>query len=403
MECRSCGKTEFKEIIDLGLSPWCNNFLTKEQVGLEEKYPLKLIACTYCHLVQLDYTVKKEIMFKDHTYVSGTTSTLAKHFLTLAKENKRQFNLNRKDFIVDIGGNDGTQLIQYRQIGFVNVLNVESADNIARISQSKLIDTINDFFNEELVDSWNGAKAMLINASGVFFHLEELHSVCRGVKKLLDDNGVFVVQFMYFKDMVDHLAFDAIYHEHLCYYTLQSLMSLLKQYDLILIDAYPSPIHGGSMMTKFVHAQSYHNPTDRAKQAVYNEFAGLNDTKIQEFVNKVESKKDSVREFLIDLKKQGKKIYGYGSPAKGTTLLNYFKIDNTILDKIVEINELKVGLYTPGTHIPIVKESKEDLPDYYFLLAWNFADEIIAKNQDIIAKGVKFITPFPEIKIIDSI
>jgi hypothetical protein len=241
---------------------------------------------------------------------------------------------------------------------------------------------------------------MIINASGVFFHLEELHSVCRGIKKLLADNGVFVVQFMYFKDMVEKLSFDGIYHEHLCYYTLQSLMSLLKQYDLVLIDAYHAPIHGGSMITKFVHDTSYHNPTDRAKQAVYNEFKELTDAKIKEFVEKVQSKKDSVREYLLDLKKQGKKIYGYGAPAKGTTLLNYFNIDNTILDKVVEVNDLKVGLYTPGTHIPIVKESKDDLPDYYLNMAWNFSDEIIAKNQDIIKKGVKFITPFPEIKII---
>lgn len=393
MNCRSCGSADIVPILDLGKTPWCNNFLKESQLGTEPSYPLELMYCKVCTLAQLNYTVPKETMFSKHTYVSGTTKTLAKHFYDLAGDNISVYGLKPKDLVVDIGGNDGTQLIQYRSWGMTNLVNVESASNIAEISRSNGIRTINEFFNEYTVEQhFEAGSAKLINAAGVFFHLEELHSVLKGIKKLLHKDGVFVVQFMYLQDIVNNLAFDAIYHEHLCYYTLRSLENLLRPYGLKIYDAFHSPIHAGSMMARIQHDGLHPSCSVRFLNMAHREQVGL--PELQAFAKGVSSRKDGLRHNLLQLKKLGAKIYGYGAPAKSTTLLNYLGIDNTILEKMVEVNELKVGLYTPGTHIPIVKESIDDVPDYYLMLAYNFKDEILAKN-----KGAKatFITPFPDV------
>jgi hypothetical protein len=341
-------------------------------------------------------------MFKNHTYVSSTTKTLKKHFLDLAIENKSQFNLKSDDLILDIGGNDGTQLLQYKSIGLENVLNVESADNIAELSVKSEIKTINDFFNEDVVDKKIGLKTVsLINASGVFFHLEEIHSVIKGIVKCLKDDGVFVVQFMYAGTMVEKLNFDGIYHEHLCYYTLKSLNNLLSPYGLRIFDSYYSEIHSGSVIAKVCKTNSHFRDTERHGEMLEIDSKYTKNSFLQ-FSKTVSDKRHDLKNFITDLKKENPniKIYAYGAPAKGNTLLNYFDIDNTLIDKCVEVNELKVGLFLPKTHIPIVKETYNDVPDYYLLLSHNFADEIIEKNKPLIENGVKFIIPFPKIQII---
>jgi hypothetical protein len=402
MTCKSCGGKNISTILDLGNHPWCNDFLTETELGYEKQYPLKLMHCDDCTLLQLDYTVPKETMFKNHTYVSSTTNTLKKHFYELALENKEQFNLNENDLILDIGGNDGTQMLQYIKASITNVLNVESADNIAQLSIDSGIKTINNFFNEDLIiNEGLENKVKLINASGVFFHLEELHSVIKGIKKALVNDGVFVVQFMYAGTMVEKLNFDGIYHEHLCYYTIQSLKNLLEPYGFKIFDAYYSDIHSGSIIAKVCNFDSNFSETERYKQTLETDKKYDKESFIK-FSKIVESKKNDLRNLLINIKSKepNAKIYAYGAPAKGNTLLNYFNIDNTLIDKCVEVNDLKIGLYLPKTHIPIIKESNEDTPNYYLLLAHNFTEEIIERNKELINKGVKFIIPFPNIKII---
>lgn len=401
MNCRSCNQKNFESILDLGNHPWCNNFISKNQIGKEKLYPLHLIQCKECELLQLNFTVPKEIMFKEHTYLSSSTKTLKNHFYELACENIKQFSLNNEDLILDIGGNDGTQMIQYKNAGINNVLNVESADNIAEISKRSGIKTINDFFNEKLIDQYQlNNKVKLINASGVFFHLEELHSVIKGIKKALVKDGVFIVQFMYAGTMIEKLNFDTIYHEHLCYYTLKSLKNLLKPYGFKIFDSYYSDIHSGSIIAKVCLKNAY-KTTGRHKKTLKNDLK-YTPKKFKKFGEIIEQKKDSLKNFLLSIKSKNSKIkiYAYGAPAKGNTLLNYFEIDKNIIEKSVEVNELKIGLYLPKSHIPIVKETTEDVPDYYLLLSHNFEKEIIEKNKKLIDKGVKFIIPFPEIKII---
>jgi len=413
MKCRSCKSENLELILDLGDQPWCNDFLTKEQIGTEKKYPLRLFRCEECELLQIDATVPKEIMFGDHCYLSGTTYTLREHFLKVAKENVEQFGLKSEDLIVDIGGNDGTQMLQYKEAGISNVVNVECSKRVSEISIKAGVKTLVDYFNKQCAEDKLGKGTVkLFNASGVFFHLEELHSVIEGIKYSLSDDGVLVVQFMYAGAMVDNKNFDTIYHEHLCFYTLQSLQNLLSPYGLEIFDAYYSEIHSGSIISKISHigtrekTQRYEDSLEKDKKYTKE--------KLIEFARGVESSRNKLKEKLTELKYEGvhvasdfemsqepKKIYAYGAPAKGNTLLNYFGIDHTLIDKAVEINEMKIGSYLPGSHIPIVKEDPDDVPDYYLLLSHNFAEEIIHKNKKLIFNGVKFIIPFPEIKIIE--
>lgn len=401
MKCRSCGSNKLSTIFDLGEMPWCNDFLTKEELGKEKKYPLQLITCEDCELLQLSHTVSKEIMFGDHSYLSGMTKTLVNHFYEVADENIKQFNIQQNDLVVDIGGNDGSQLLQYKKLGIDNLLNVECAKTVSQLSRDAGIDTITDYYNETLVADKIGSKTVkLYNASGVFFHLEDLHSVIKGIKSSLRDDGVLVVQFMYAGAMVDNLNFDTIYHEHLCYYTLRSLQNLLLPYELDIFDAYYSDIHSGSIIAKISHRNNAltENKTSRYCETLERD-KKYTTSSFVEFAEIVRNKKFQLKDLLTSLKSEGKSIYAYGAPAKGNTLLNYFEIDSTLIDKAVEVNELKIGHYLPQSHIPIVKESKNDRPDYYLLLSHNFAEEIISKNKDIMSAGTKFIIPFPEIKI----
>ena len=401
MNCRSCNGEKLNVILDLGNQPWCNDFLTEERLGKENTYPLRLNYCEECELLQLDHTVPKETMFADHCYLSGMTKTLINHFYEVADENVKQFDIKPNDLVVDIGGNDGSQLLQYQKAGVNNILNIECADRVSKISREKGINTITEYFNRDCVEKYIGEKSVkLYNASGVFFHLEELHSVIDGIKFSLKDDGVLIVQFMYAGTMIEKLNFDTIYHEHLCYYTLQSLNNLLSPYDLKIFDAYYSEIHSGSIIAKITHIDGVFDvETER-----YLELLGR-DRKytieaFKEFAKTIEAQKGYLRDTLEAFKAEGKTIYAYGAPAKGNTLLNYFGIDNTLVDKAVEINEMKIGNYLPQSHIPITLEDKNDLPNYYLLLSHNFADEIIKKNQDIIKQGVKFIIPFPHVEIV---
>ena len=401
MNCRSCGEDKLNLILDLGEQPWCNDFLTEERVGKEEIYPLRLNYCEECELLQLDHTIPKEVMFGDHCYLSGMTKTLIDHFYEVAEENVSQFDMVSTDLVVDIGGNDGSQLVQYQKAGIENVLNIECAQRVSDISRQNDVLTVNEYFNRPMVERIIGRKTVkLYNASGVFFHLEELHSVIDGIKYSLREDGILIVQFMYAGTMIEKLNFDTIYHEHLCYYTLRSLNNLLAPYDLKIFDAYYSEIHSGSIIAKITHTgtpldvetQRYVDLLERDKKYSIDAF--------KKFARTIEARKGYLRQTLQDLKDDGKTIYAYGAPAKGNTLLNYFGIDKRLVDKAVEINELKVGNYLPQSHIPITLEDKNDLPDYYLLLSHNFADEIIKKNRDIIAKGVKFIIPFPHVEIV---
>jgi SAM-dependent methyltransferase len=394
MKCRVCDSTHLDLAIDLGHQPWCNHFLKPEEVGQEPFYPLRVLYCQDCATVQLDYTVKKEIMFGDHTYLSGVTRSLSDHFQSVAQEIDSRFWASHQDkSVLDIGSNDGTQLKHFQALGY-DVLGVESSKTTAKIANDQGIPTLNEFFNQEIVRKLD-RKFHVINAAGVFFHLEELHSVTEGIRDALREDGVFVVQFLYMKRIVENLAFDQIYHEHLLYYNLKTIEILLNRHGLALFDAYLSPIHGGSIIG-FVTHQGKREASDRLqslKKAEVDDKSNEFETYL-DFARRIELMKLKNLDYLEHSKQAGKTIWGFGAPVKGNTLLNYFGIGTQYLDYLVEKNELRKGLYSPGQHIPLLIEKElTDLPDIYYVLAWNFKKEILANNQALIDQGVEFYFP----------
>lgn len=394
MICRVCDATDLEPVVDLGMHPWCNHFLKADEVGKEPFYPLCVVYCHHCHTVQLDYTVKKEIMFGNHTYLSGVTKSLSEHFRTVAQEvDERFFKDVPNRSVLDIGSNDGTQLKHFKRLGY-DVLGVESSTTTAQIANVEGIDTVNAFFNLDLVRRLD-RQFHVINAAGVFFHLEELHSVTDGIRAALREDGIFVVQFLYMKRIVENLAFDQIYHEHLLYYNLQTIEVLLNRHGLALFDAYLSPIHGGSIIG-FVTHQGKREPTARLQELHRAELAEQANelTTYLAFAERIKQMKTENLAYLDDVKRQGKRIFGMGAPVKGNTLLNYFGIGTNYLDCLVEKNELRKGLYSPGMHIPIVMEKElPEPPDVYYGLAWNFKQEILANNEPLIRRGVTFYFP----------
>jgi SAM-dependent methyltransferase len=394
MQCRVCDSSRLDLAIDLGEQPWCNHFLKPEEVGKEPYYPLRVLYCQDCGTAQLDYTVKKEIMFGDHTYLSGVTKSLSAHFENVAHEiDERFFAGKTEKSVLDIGSNDGTQLKHFQALGY-DVLGVESSKTTAKIANDAGVPTLNDFFNLDVVKTL-GRKFSAINAAGVFFHLEELHSVTEGIREALADNGVFVVQFLYMKRIVENLAFDQIYHEHLLYYNLNTIEVLLNRHGLSMFDAYLSPIHGGSIIG-FVTHQGQRQPSERLqamRQAEVEEKSNEYQTYL-DFARRIEQMKAENLAYLDAAKKAGKTVWGFGAPVKGNTLLNYFGIGPQYLDYLIEKNELRRGLVSPGMHIPLLIEKElTHLPDIYYVLAWNFKREILANNQKLIDQGIEFFFP----------
>jgi len=394
MNCRVCDSTSLELGIDLGSQPWCNHFLKKSELGSEPFYPLRVVHCRRCATAQLDYTVPKEVMFGDHTYLSGVTKSLSEHFRAVAEEVDARFfrDVLRKS-VLDIGSNDGTQLKHYKTLGY-EVLGVEPSKTIARMANDAGMETVNEFFNADLVRRL-GRQFHVINAAGVFFHLEELHSVTDGIRQALRDDGVFVVQFLYMKRIIENLAFDQIYHEHLLYYNLQTIEVLLNRHGLAMFDAYLSPIHGGSIVGFVTHCGK-RQPTARLlslRQAEIDDRSNEFST-YKAFADRIEQMKNENLAYLGAEKQKGKSIFGMGAPAKGNTLLNHFGIGTQYLDCLVEKNQLRRGLYSPGMHIPIVMENElPEPPDVYYVLAWNFKKEILANNQALIERGVEFYFP----------
>jgi SAM-dependent methyltransferase len=393
--CRVCDSTRLEPVLDLGDQPWCNHFLKPDEIGTEPFYPLKLVYCHDCATAQLDYTVKKEVMFGDHTYLSGVTRSLNEHFRGVTHEVDRR--LGKSDTgvksVLDIGSNDGTQLKHFQSLGY-DVLGVESSKTTARLAVEAGVPTLNQFFNHDVAREI-GRKFDVINAAGVFFHLEELHSVTEGIRECLAEDGIFVVQFLYMRKIIDNLAFDQIYHEHLLYYNLLNINALLSRHGLALFDAYLAPIHGGSMIG-FVSHEGKRPPTEHLTTLLAAERdSGSNEIETYHaFARRVEEMKNRDLSFLDEAKTQNKRIFGMGAPVKGNTLLNYCGIGRDYLDCLVEKNTLRRGLYSPGMHLPIVMEDElEQAPDIYYVLAWNFKKEILANNQDLVARGVKFYFP----------
>lgn len=400
MACRCCGGRNVELVIDLGDQPHCNRLVRPDLTpGVEPHYPLRVGFCRDCTMVQIDHTIPKESMFTDYPYVSGTTKTLPAHFLETSRRIAGAYGVKPGDLVVDIGSNDGTWLKQWAFSG-ARVLGVEAAGNVARLAQDAGVPTWHRFFNAECcadIRKEHG-PAKVITAAGVFFHLEELHSVVEGIALLLDQDGVFVVQAIYLGGMVENTAFDQVYHEHLCYYTLKSLSALLERQGLEVFEATLVDIHGGSIEAHVTRKGV--RPVCASVRAMQAEEIRKGFGEIETyrtFAHNVLDLRTRLVALLQGYKDSGKSVWAYGAPAKGATLLNSFGIGPDLVQKAVEKNAMKVGLAIPGVRIPIEAEEGAR-PDAYLVLAWNFINEFLAKEKAYLAGGGELIVPIPKVK-----
>jgi len=402
LNCRICGSGDIEKVLDLGEMPLANAFLNGEEISLPEaRFPLVVNFCRSCSAHQLSHTVNGDLLFKHYHYVTSASKPLAEHFYALADEIAKEYATSPDDLVVEIGSNDGCLLSRLKDK--CQVLGVDPAENVTGIAEEQEIRTITDFFSSELAKKirLEFGPAKVVVANNVMAHIDDLPDIFSGVKELLFDDGKYIFEVHWVGNLLTEGGFDQIYHEHLYYHSLHDIKKLLEVVGLSLNDVKLIPIHGQSMR---VFADSVGESSDAVRELLEREVEmGLTDSQtFKDFSNKIEANKKKLKDFLLTAKREGKRIAGYGAPAKGNTLLNYFDIGPDILDYVTDTTPSKQGTYTPGTHIPVVSPDilKEDPPDYLLLLSWNYADAILQKENVLREGGVKFIIPVPEMRIV---
>jgi SAM-dependent methyltransferase len=407
--CRSCNSTGLISILNLGHTPLANGLLTAEQLSdPEATYPLELVFCKHCTLIQITETVPPEQLFREYFYQSSFSDTMLRHARQLAGKLLRDRNLDGRSLVVEVASNDGYLLQFYQQAG-VPVLGIEPAQNIARIAREKGITTIGEFFGVEAAEKLRdeGKRADVIHANNVLAHVADLNGFVRGLGLLLKDEGLAVIEAPYVKDMIDRSEFDTIYHEHLCYFSLTALSTLFVRHGMVIQDVERLDIHGGTLRIyagKAGHGAGAANSSSAVEYLLKEEAEwGVGQLEFYSgFGTKIEHLRSDLLSQMRRLKSDQKRIAVYGASAKGSTLLNYFGIGTETIDFVVDRSVLKQGHYTPGTHLPIYSPAKllETMPEYTLLLTWNFADEVLEQQAEYRRRGGRFIIPIPEVKIV---
>ncbi len=402
MKCHICGSEGVKPFLSLGETALANSYLSREQLSMpERKFPLEVAFCGNCKLVQLTCVVPPELLFKHYLYVTSTSNTFRVHFTRYAEDVASEFNLDKNSLVVDIGSNDGLLLKGFQKSG-VNVVGVEPADNLAELASRDGVETINDYFKGSVVDRIlsSKGKADVVTANNVFAHTTTIHDIAKNVRRLLKDEGVFIIEAAYFVNMLRDMTFDGIYHEHLFHYSLTPLDYFFRNCGMQIFRVEVVPSHGGSLRVFVKKAESLRQVDSSVASMLQQEKGlGIHDFKTYEaFAKRVYANKEKLVKMITELKAQGKSIAGYGAPAKATTLLSFCNLGSEVIDCIVDDSPLKQGLYLPGMHIPIVSSESLDKkqPDYVIILAWNFSEEILKKTKKYADAGVKFIVPVPE-------
>ena len=371
--CRICGNENLELILDYGDMPLVNSLNNGED---SKTYPLKLVRCPECGLVQITETVSPEELFSEYLYFSSQSDTMLAHSKKLVNELIESQKLDEHSFVIELASNDGYLLRYYVEKG-IPVLGIEPAVNVAKVANERGIPTLAQFFGlgEAQRLQAESIKADVVHAHNVLAHVADLHGFVEGIKLILKPDGVAVIEVPYLKDLVENCEFDTVYHEHLCYFSLPPLMRLFAEHGLMVSDVQMQKIHGGTLRLYVTHDLDY-----------------------KDFTKRIETVKEQLKTALAELKSQGKKIAAYGAAAKGCVLLNTCEIDSRTIDYIVDNTPAKWGKYMPGTGIRVYPPGKllENKPDYVLILAWNFAEEIMVKSKDY--KG-KFIIPIPKLRI----
>ena len=403
--CRLCGGSKLTSILKFKSTPPANSFITKEKIGIKQScFPLELFFCNHCTHVQLLDVVDPTELFENYVYVSGTSQVFVNHFEKYVEYILTNFPQKIGSLVIDIGSNDGTLLKIFKQKG-IDVLGIDPAKKIAEEASQNGIETIPAFFNLELSEyiKQNYGKASIITANNVFAHIDDLTSFVNAVSNVLDIEGIFVFEVSYLVDVIEKTLFDMTYHEHLSYHSVKPLIDFFKKNEMELIDVIRVNTHGGSIRGVVKQKNSSYKIKKTVGELCELE-RKLKLDKIEtykKFEKQIETKKQELQQLLLRLKNENKRIAGYGAPAKLTTLLYHFDIDNKVIDFIVEDNPLKQGKFSPGMNIPILtpEEIYNKKPDYLIILAWNFAESIIEKHHSYLKNGGHFIIPLPNLEV----
>lgn len=404
--CLVCGTGAVEEFLDLGATPLANRFPTAAELTLPEpRYPLRVGFCHGCGHVQLLDRVPPQAMFDHYLYVSSMSETLTRHLRGLASQILARCPLTPgAELVVDIGSNDGTLLSAFADRG-IRALGIDPAANLAALAREKGVETVTAYFGSktaaELRDRFGPAAA--ITATNSFPHIPDLGDYVEGIDRLLAPDGVLVIEAHYLLDLLDQMAFDTVYHEHVSYWALHPAMRLFGERGFAVVDVERLPLHHGQLRLWIQRqGKAVARPSVAAQLREEDERGTGAFETYRRFSAGVRRIRQELTGTLGGMKLAGKKIAGYGAPAKGSTLLSYLGLGTGTLDFIADRSPLKQGRYTPGTHIPIVAPERIELdhPDYLLLLAWNFASEIREQLASYSAHGGRFIVPVPEVRIV---
>ena len=407
-KCRLCGADLTHEVLNLGMSPPCELFLRADQTDdMEPFYPLRLLVCGTCHLVQMREYVAREDIFTEYAYFSSFADSWVQHAKVYCETMAERWKLGKDSKVVELASNDGYLLQHFVAMG-VPVLGIEPATNVAKFAVEKGVPTRVDFFGVRLAEQLreDGVSADLIAGNNVLAQVPDLRDFIAGIKIILKPKGVVTIEFPHLAKTIEGNQFDQIYHEHFSYFSLITAETAFARHGLTLFDVDELPTHGGSLRIYMRHAENESLRVTAKVKAIrdYELAKGYDRVEFYDgFRAQAEETKRKLLSFLIDAKNRGKKIVAYGAPGKGNTLLNYCGIRTDFIDFLVDRNVHKHGKFTPGTHIPILPPSAVDeaKPDYLFILPWNLKTEIMKQMKHVENWGCKYVIPVPELTVID--
>lgn len=404
-DCRFCGTTLTNSFCDLGMSPLSNSYLEASQLDkMERFYPLHAYVCENCFLVQLPEFESPENIFSDYAYFSSYSKSWLEHAKAYSEKMIDRFGYGENNKVIEVASNDG-YLLQYFKEKGIPVLGIEPAENVAKVAQDAGIDTVVKFFGadtaKELVSE--GVQADLLAGNNVFAHVPDINDFTEGLSILLSPQGVITLEFPHLLRLIEQVQFDTIYHEHFSYLSLITVKKIFDQYNLVIFDVDELPTHGGSIRIYACHKDNKQVSSNVSAVEEREKSAGLDKIKTYSvFSERVKEIKRNILDALIQIKRQGKSIVGYGAAAKGNTLLNYCGIGNDFIDYTVDISPHKQNHYLPGTHIPVYHPDKikQTKPDYLLILPWNIKREILEQTSFISEWNGKHIIPIPEVEVI---